>query len=192
MDAGLHLFAQRGFDGSSVGQIAEYAGVNKALISYYFQGKRGLQDAIHSESLQMLVPRIQKLPDPKSTASEDLCEFIRALTGLSGAKPEYPVMLLRGLIAGETDPEGEFATRVLEINKTLAAILNKGVRGGCFRSVDPVLTQVSILGSLLFFFATDASRRRMANAGKLKLPSTDQFIEHIQELFVSGITATRD
>ena len=36
IDAATSLFAQRGFEGTRVDQIAETAGVNKAMISYYF------------------------------------------------------------------------------------------------------------------------------------------------------------
>ena len=36
------LFADRGFDGVSVRDIAKAAGVNSALVGYYFRGKEGL------------------------------------------------------------------------------------------------------------------------------------------------------
>ena len=44
--AGAELFAERGFDGVPIDEVAARAGVNKALISYHFRGKRGLYVAI--------------------------------------------------------------------------------------------------------------------------------------------------
>lgn len=42
VDAATGLFFQKGFDGTSVRDIAEAASVNVSLISYYFKGKQGL------------------------------------------------------------------------------------------------------------------------------------------------------
>lgn len=40
--AAIRLFAQQGFDGTSVKELAEAAGVNVSLVSYHFGGKEGL------------------------------------------------------------------------------------------------------------------------------------------------------
>ncbi len=46
LDAALEAFAAHGKAGARVSDIAERAGVNKQLISYYFGGKDGLYDAV--------------------------------------------------------------------------------------------------------------------------------------------------
>jgi TetR/AcrR family transcriptional regulator len=46
LDAALAEFSEKGLAGARVADIAERAGVNKQLISYYFGGKRGLYDAL--------------------------------------------------------------------------------------------------------------------------------------------------
>jgi len=46
LDAALVEFAAKGRAGARVSEIAERAGVNKQLISYYFGGKQGLYDAL--------------------------------------------------------------------------------------------------------------------------------------------------
>jgi len=43
--AGIVLFSKHGFEGTSVKQIAEQAGVNVSLVSYHFNGKEGLYRA---------------------------------------------------------------------------------------------------------------------------------------------------
>ncbi len=42
LDTAEELFAQKGFDGTSVDRIASHAGVNKALIYYHFKNKNDL------------------------------------------------------------------------------------------------------------------------------------------------------
>ena len=49
LEAATSLFAQKGFSGVSVRQLAEAANVNIAAISYYFRGKEGLYQAVLEE-----------------------------------------------------------------------------------------------------------------------------------------------
>lgn len=46
LDAAERLFGNRGFEGASVRDIAQEAGVNVAMISYYFSSKEGLLEAL--------------------------------------------------------------------------------------------------------------------------------------------------
>ena len=45
-DAAAEVFAEKGFAGARVEEIARRAGVNRQLISYYFEGKEGLYQAV--------------------------------------------------------------------------------------------------------------------------------------------------
>jgi len=58
-----HLFSVRGFDGTSVRDIAEEAGINTAMISYYFGSKEKLMEAIfelRSANIRMKVENLLK------------------------------------------------------------------------------------------------------------------------------------
>jgi AcrR family transcriptional regulator len=47
VEAAVEEFSANGFAGARVSRIADRAGVNKQLISYYFGGKQGLWDAVN-------------------------------------------------------------------------------------------------------------------------------------------------
>jgi AcrR family transcriptional regulator len=49
LDKAELLFSQKGFDGTSVRDIAEQAGINTAMISYYFGSKEKLMEAIFEQ-----------------------------------------------------------------------------------------------------------------------------------------------
>lgn len=54
LEAGLDLFAEKGLDGASIRMVAKKAGVNSALIQYYFGGKEGLYKAIIETSVETI------------------------------------------------------------------------------------------------------------------------------------------
>ena len=55
------LFANKGFDGTSVRDIADEAGVNIAMISYYFGSKEKLMEAIFEERIGHVQMRVVSL-----------------------------------------------------------------------------------------------------------------------------------
>jgi AcrR family transcriptional regulator len=124
LNAALTEFADKGFAGARVSEIAERAGVNQQLISYYFGGKDGLYKAIldrwHEQEAQLteagisleelawrylqaghLQPELQRLfiremldQDPGEVAYEPEAEDLRGLRARQAA----------GEIASELDP----------------------------------------------------------------------------------------
>ena len=55
------LFAERGFDGTSVRDIADEAGVNVAMISYYFGSKEKLMEALFELRVGSVKSRVETL-----------------------------------------------------------------------------------------------------------------------------------
>lgn len=55
------LFADKGFDGTSVRDIADEAGVNVAMISYYFGSKEKLLDALFETKIGRIQVRVENL-----------------------------------------------------------------------------------------------------------------------------------
>ena len=54
LDGAEHLFAQHGFYGVSTRQVADEAGVDVALVHYYFGTKRGLFDEVFLRRAEIL------------------------------------------------------------------------------------------------------------------------------------------
>jgi AcrR family transcriptional regulator len=60
------IFARKGFDGARVEEIAQKAGVNKALIYYYFKSKEEILEEIMKQFLEESLQRKQKLLERSS------------------------------------------------------------------------------------------------------------------------------
>jgi len=78
------IFAQKGFDGARVDEIAHKAGVNKALIYYYFESKEKILEEIMKRFLEEALQRkkaLLNMPDSiKPKKSVDLKELIESST----------------------------------------------------------------------------------------------------------------
>src|SRR5205807_1258989 len=58
LDAALEIFAQRGYHGSSIDEIAHTAGVSKALIYEHFPSKRDLHISLLERNIQEIFERL--------------------------------------------------------------------------------------------------------------------------------------
>jgi AcrR family transcriptional regulator len=188
--AGTVLFAERGYEGTPVSAIAERARVNKAMISYYFGGKRQLYLAIVTAAFTDIVARAERLTASDRPAPELLRELVALVAETAMQRnPHFPAMMLREVLAGGKHLGSDTIAYPLRVTEVVRRIVERGVREGSFRSVDPLLTHLSLVGSLLFFFATERLRARMFAEGHVhaKPPDAAAYVKHIQELIIHGL-----
>jgi AcrR family transcriptional regulator len=192
LTAATQLFAARGFDGVSVAQIAQTAGVTKALVNYHFGGKRKLYLTIMTSTFSEIVERVEHLAASARPAPEQLREFV-ALVGemATTRRPHFPAMMLREVLAGGTHLAPEVVPYLVRVLGAVRRIVEDGVRDGTLRPVNPLFTHLSLVGSLLFFFATAPFRERMASAtdDAIRTPPASEYVRHVQELIARGLAA---
>jgi AcrR family transcriptional regulator len=191
--AGEGLFAERGFTGATIDRIARRAGVNKAMISYHFGGKTGLYEAIFSENLRRVLERLETVVEDDRPAGESLRALLDVLAETHVEHPRLSTILLREAITGGRHLSDEIFPLFLEVFRRVREILDHGFENGTFRAVDPLLTHVSLMGAVLFYFASAPFRERLLREGKLALPdapTADRFVDHLKDLFSHGLAAS--
>jgi AcrR family transcriptional regulator len=197
MAAATDLFAEHGFDGVSVEQIAEASGVNKALINYHFGGKAGLYSAILKATFGGMTQGVGKIVAADIPAEEKLRGLIRAIGEMVEQRPNLPRMLLREILSGGDQIDAETLPNFLAMFGAVRAIVEEGMRAGEFRDVDPLSTHLGLVGSLMFFFSTERFRREKVSDSRIKLPpnfrhpDSSGYIRHIEELMVRGLAAEK-
>jgi TetR/AcrR family transcriptional regulator len=192
--AGTELFAERGYDGVPVAAIADKAGVNKAMINYHFGGKRKLYVAIVNATFSEIVASVERLAAATRPAPDVLRELV-ALVGEVATRhhPHFCTMMLREVVSGGKHLEPEVMDKPVRMLEAVQSIVARGVREGDFRPVDPLLTHLSLVGSLVFFFATRRFRERVFAKRRPAVAPPDPvaFVKYTQELLTHGLAAPR-
>jgi TetR/AcrR family transcriptional regulator len=192
LEAGTTLFAERGYEGVSLSAIAGRAGANKALVSYYFGGKRKLYLAIVTATFTELVARAEALAASDRPAPDLLRDLVALIADTAARRhPSFPAMMLREVLAGGRHLKAETLTYPLRVAEAVRRIVERGVRDGSFRAVDPLLTHLGLVGSVLFFFATTRLRERIFASRRLRArpPEAADYVRHLQELLIDGLAA---
>ncbi|MFG2710645.1 TetR/AcrR family transcriptional regulator [Streptomyces goshikiensis] len=102
LHATVELVAERGYEATTLGDIADRAGTARGLISYYFPGKRHLlQSAVHRLMHLTLEAALEREPRTED-GRERLARAIDAILGLARDRPR----LMRTHMAGILQAEG--------------------------------------------------------------------------------------
>ena len=149
IDASSAVFAERGFSGARVDEIAQRAGVNKAMLYYHVGDKR----ALYGEVLKRNFGRIEKaieenLPD-EGSAADRLRAVITIVERAIAANPDHPRIVLREFASGAANLPEEILRRMLGLLAVVGEILAEGTGRGEFRRTEPVMTHLTLVGALL-------------------------------------------
>lgn len=187
--AGLELFSEKGFAGTSLDDIAREARVNKALIGYHFGGKAGLYAEILDSVLGPLESRLRTLLASDLTPEQLFRAYFHLFQEFAAERPQFPVMLLREVLSGGPNLDDRFVPHIRGIFDGVRQIIDRGVAAGVFRRTDPLLTYLTIQGSFIFFFATESFRRRVLLQvdHSMPLPTTEAFVRNAESLFLEAL-----
>jgi AcrR family transcriptional regulator len=102
LHAAVELVSERGYDATTLGDIADRAGSARGLVSYYFPGKRQLlQSAVHRLMHRTLEEALEREPRTED-GRERLARAIDAILGLT----VHHTVLMRHHMAGILQAEG--------------------------------------------------------------------------------------
>jgi outer membrane protein len=104
LDAGLKLFANRGYAGTAVQDITEEAKVTKPTLYYYFESKEGLFQALVDQAMDERLRLMRQAAPAEKATVDQLTDIIGALTDFARRQPD----LLRLCFSIAFAAEGEF------------------------------------------------------------------------------------
>jgi len=171
------LFAERGYDSTSVQEITEMAGVNKAMIYYYFKSKLFL----YRELLRVGLESVRAALDEAMKhvgVEQRLRAFLTAYFELLAARPQLAHLVYREILGYgprcKTDLPNQLSLHI----KRLEKIIDEGQRLGELRPLDSVLTAYSLFGMSNIFVTA-----HIVGARPLNIPAT---VEHTLQLLLHG------
>jgi AcrR family transcriptional regulator len=173
LDAASAVFAESGFAGARVDDIAERAGVNKAMLYYHVGDKTALYSAVLLRNFDRVRAALDGALATEGNARNRLEAVITALTRMVQRFPDHPRIMLREIASGAAHLPPEVLAAMLEAVGVVRGLIAEGTASGEFRDVEPVLTHLTVIGAVLFLNATTPIRERAAALGPdFSLPET--------------------
>jgi TetR/AcrR family transcriptional regulator len=100
--AAREVFIAKGFEGARMQEIADQAGINKALLHYYFRSKEKMFDAVFSEVASNLFPAMKQVLEAELGMKEKITFFVKMYLKTLQENPFIPAFVINTL---NTNPD---------------------------------------------------------------------------------------
>ena len=160
--AAAEVFASRGFEGARIDEIAERAGVNKAMLYYHVGDKERLYSTVLLESIERALSLLRAAAATGGSPSEKLQAILDTFAAFGTSNPAFIPIILREVASGGANLPDEMFARMGAVLRVVSDVLAEGVERGVFRPTDSLLTHVSLVGALMYLLATHPVRQRVA------------------------------
>lgn len=164
LQAAVREFSEEGIAGARTDAIARTAGVNKALLYYYFRDKEALYQAVLDEVFSGVRTAVQGALALELSPRERLTAYVRAHFDYIASNPLYSRIVHAEFLRAGRDPSHlqRIAKQYFQpIFVNLRELLREGRQAGEFRRVDPVEFIPSMIAVVVFYFITAPITRVM-------------------------------
>lgn len=158
LKAAAREFAEFGVAGARTDAIAREAGVNKALLYYYFKDKETLYGSVLDDVFAGLKSAVFAVLDGPLPAREKIVAYAGAYFDFIASNQLYPRLMQREMMRAR-EGKSEHIDKIIRtyikpVFVKVSAVLREGIDSGDFRAVDPAHFIPSMIAMIVFYFSS--------------------------------------
>jgi AcrR family transcriptional regulator len=180
LDAAVALFIRKGYDATSIDDIAKSLGLTKSAVYHHVSSKEQLLAEALDKALDELSKTVDAVSSASGSSSQRLREVVRRSVQVLVAHQPAVTLLLR--VHGNSETEVAALRRRRGIDRALAGLVKEAVNEGALRGdLDPELI------SRLLFGMVNSIAEWYRPDGQI---STDQLAATVTTMVFDGLAAT--
>ena len=177
LDEATRLFAERGYEGTSMADLAERVGLRKASLFHHFASKEQLRKAVLERLVQRVTAKLQHAAhDEHATNGDAFARRVDAITdavvGMLSEQPYAARLVLREAMEWNTDSKDTLCEAFAESLRVGEKFVTSGQEAGVISSCDAKQLVASLMGMHLLPFALGGMMERFTGSA----PWSDAFI----------------
>jgi AcrR family transcriptional regulator len=173
--AAKKVFLAKGLDGARMQDIADEAGINKALLHYYFRNKDKLFEQIFTEVVMVMLPRVKNIFESDCSLFEKIELFCKEYITQIIKTPYVPIFILNEI---NRHPEA-FLKKVFSITEIpvhpIVKQIKAEIKKGVIKPIEPIQLLMNTISLCLFPFVAMPMIRLITGMSK------EQFIALMEQ-----------
>ncbi|MFM8917850.1 MAG: TetR/AcrR family transcriptional regulator [Bacteroidota bacterium] len=154
LDAARRAFARAGFHGARMQEIADQAGINKAMLHYYFRSKEALFERVFNEAYSEFLPKTHAILTGPGSALDKIEQYVHEHLQLLLRRPDIPMFVLTEV---HQDPDRFFKIFLSKMPSPPPFLgfikqLETEMEAGTLRKSDPRDLWYSVMALVVFPF----------------------------------------
>ena len=168
-NAAKKLFTKKGYAAIRTRDIAEEAGINLALLNYYFRSKKKLFELVMKENIHLFLgAMIENINNKPRTFEEQLDFMVDHYIDLLLQNPDLPFFVLNLLQSGKLPPEDKddpLFRNIQQMRNSFLKNILEAMEKGKVKNIHPLHVIANMMGLIIFPFM--ARSLLMARAGNI-------------------------
>lgn len=189
LDAARQVFLERGMDGARMQDIADKAGINKAMLHYYFRSKEKLFEVIFKETAGKLFPRFEMIMDSDLNLFEKIRAIVSNYIDVMIQNPYLPLFVMNEV---NKNPEIGIINffelqKPVFIQKFIREV-QKNLEDGSIAPINPVHLLMNMFSMCVFPFIAKPMIRILSGANEAQYKNLmDQRKVLVAEFIINSI-----
>lgn len=185
LDAATPLFAMKGVAAVSVKEVAEAAGVNIALISYYFGGKDNLYALVLERQLAILGDALECIQEEEHCPLSKIRRLAKTIVSAHKANPYIDRLFYREVTSPTKCFDSVVKKAANRLHFFLQGCIKEAIANGQFRNdLDPDFAAIALIKILNLTFITLLAEDVMTQ----KADSIVFYTEQALEIYLRGVS----
>jgi AcrR family transcriptional regulator len=183
LESALTLFSEKGYEGTSIREIIEGAGVTRPVLYYYFENKEDLFTRLVEEKFSELVGQIERAKYDHDSCRDRLKSIIRIAFQLAEDNPEAVRLILQVFFSPpQQGPSLDRQALARKRFKHIEDIMQEGIENNEVSGGDAQSLGLVFLGIM--------DMHVMAKTNRPETRLTDELADGLVDLFFSGAKYT--
>lgn len=188
LQTGVRLFAERGFDGTSIRAITSEANANLGAVTYHFGSKEAFYDAVVDSVVGPFAEQVLAAGRTDGPPLDRLTRVVRVYFGHLAEHPEIPRLIMQGVMATGLPP-GAASGWIRSLLTMLASTVAEGQADGSIRPGDPRLLGIGVVSQSLHLAVMRDALNTMAGIDLSNPRVREGLIEHLVEYVRARLAA---
>ncbi|MCD6585842.1 MAG: TetR/AcrR family transcriptional regulator [Desulfobacteraceae bacterium] len=141
------LFAEKGFYGTSIRDLADSIAIAKSSLLHHFHTKENLYGAVLKKLADEMTEEVKAVQKQFPNEKKQIFEFVQLLCNNSEKKPNRENIILRELLDNPKRAEKAKKWFFIDYFKGLTDIIKSGQSNGVFKPVSPEIFILQLLGA---------------------------------------------
>lgn len=151
--AARKIFHEKGFSAARTRDIAEEAGINLALLNYYFRSKEKLFDLIMFETMQSFLQSIKEtFHNTETTFDQKIDALVQQYLELLYEHPDIPIFIMSELRRNPKQIMSKLGLKEIIMQSVFLKQFKELIESGTIKEIHPMHFLMNLLGMIVFPF----------------------------------------
>ncbi|HEY4154391.1 MAG TPA: TetR/AcrR family transcriptional regulator [Puia sp.] len=190
--AAKKLFTEKGFAETRTRDIAEEAGINLALLNYYFRSKQKLYDIIMLENFRQFIQGVSlNLFDENTSIEEKIEKVVIAYIDFLTLNPNLPLFIINELKGNPSKIAAQINEEISPLRSYFIKQLQEAGKEGKIASMDPFHFIANLVGLTVFPFISKPLLQRITKTNEEQFQAFMQERKKLVPIWIRGILTVK-